>query len=365
MSTIEIELEKLQHIIYMNNIDYLRNNKDYEGILTYILDLAGDDDYEKNYIAIKLVKMALNTGNKKIFEYIHMDLMVNDLESFIENSKNSVFLEDAINGKNLRLIKTIYEWLNSDGYTEEILNNCILKLISTDINFSSGQKNNIEIFKYLFYKYKQSYNIDNNIIKLYITQIITQYRANKNYIDGLNILYWFEQIINNYPNEISSSITDDDLLYFIKGEINKFIKNIDYLSCSNSRDYFSLDKFENNQDIVYFIMPNSKKYCFDYDNLIQWFSQHEVHMAHWIPNNIYMDDSGRGGGPDLDFIVHKVPAEYTFYINDDIYYEILRNEEKTFQLYMIHPNLRIGNIEGDFGPSLLHGQIPGVPVYGF
>jgi hypothetical protein len=351
--------EQLQLIIYTNNINYLENCEYFKNLLSQVLTSHNGKDLDN--IIIKLIRMCLNSGNKKIFDYIYNSINKDyDLDSFISQHTNSVFLKDAIYGNNLELINIIYKLLDSDEYTQEILNNAILNILRTNII------NNIDLFQYLFNQYKHTYDIDNYRVKQYIAQIITQYETNRNYIDALNVLYWFKQIIENSPNNISSSIiTDVNLLDFIQQNIDKFME-LNQLYCSNSQDYFSLDEFKNNQDIVYFIMPNGKTYCFDYDNLIQWFSQNEAHMAQWISNDIHvsMDDSGRGGHPNLIFIVHKIPAEYTFYISDDIYYEIIENKKKIFKLDIIHPNLRIGNLDGMFGISMLHGQIPGENIYG-
>jgi hypothetical protein len=336
------------------------------GNLHMLQDIRKNNTYirwnnvKTQYSSDTLLGIAIRNNDCDIVKWLLRDIGIinpNDPSNDIKKENGYTPIEYVIATDNLKMLKcllensTRYANINTDIYFALLLGNFqICKLLIDYIGVIIDKDSNgiSELLDSIFFEGSAENNMNYNIYEILNSDI--------RYNEFVDIIFYL--LDNGF---IYNGNNNSHILSIIQEYINEN-KEINYLSCSNSQDYLSLNKIENNQDIIYFIMPNDKIYCFDYDNLIQWLDQDGVHMAQWIPNdiNISMDESGRGGHPNLDLIVHRIPAEYTFYIDNNIYSKILKNEEKIFELYIKYPNLRIGNLEEIFGVSMLHREI----VYG-
>ena len=138
--------------------------------------------------------------------------------------------------------------------------------------------------------------------------------------------------------------------------------------CNSAYDLITLEEWSETPPNVKirFYSENGKTTlinCYQAETLKEWLKNPENKFALWVekPEEI-MDLMGYGGQPDLNRLVVKL---YTgeFIIYDEIVKVIMAGiRDFILDAYPIGIK-RIGNIKGEFGISMLHGQFPGYRVY--
>lgn len=125
-----------------------------------------------------------------------------------------------------------------------------------------------------------------------------------------------------------------------------------YLDCHNQRDFVTLEEFEANSDIVY-IWDGVRWYCYDRDALLESLKDnHNTHMARWIGSS---DPTQRGGPSSHDSDqFYRMPDGY--YISLNSYIVLHDSQNKYFQKLILYTQVPIGNIQGNYLVSSLHGQ---------
>lgn len=109
--------------------------------------------------------------------------------------------------------------------------------------------------------------------------------------------------------------------------------------------------------------------CYSKESLLQWMEMPEHTLSVWIPNELgeQLESEGYGGGPSSNNFVVSLP-DRGYILKDSanlpMFFMLLRQELPVHWLAIpISKNLRLGNQQGRFGVSNLHGQLPGETVY--
>jgi hypothetical protein len=143
------------------------------------------------------------------------------------------------------------------------------------------------------------------------------------------------------------------------------------LPCLNyhSPDIFEMEEYK---DIPFFtVIIGEKEYCIGY-KMVEFMNMPQNIMANWVQNPFgrNMDAQGGGGMPG-DKRYHKLPLEnYNIFITHEAFNEIKQTMEDidTKEFYPAfklgnEQYIRLGNVQGIFGVSMLHGQLPPEIVY--
>lgn len=144
-------------------------------------------------------------------------------------------------------------------------------------------------------------------------------------------------------------------------------------SCMNDKDYITQECWSesNMPDIkIKFLDPGdyNKKaavLCLKKADITRALDDDNSIFGRWYPNNIRypkgqdMDADGYGGRPSQ---VEQYFRIFDYFLANPIN-ELYNIEAGTFIGYPLYANARMGNIEGTFGMSQLHGQEPGHTIY--
>jgi hypothetical protein len=149
-----------------------------------------------------------------------------------------------------------------------------------------------------------------------------------------------EETTNNYTNIHS----------VLENQHAEKITGGDYTICHNDNDYFTMDKWDDDVDILY-LQFYGVWHCYDFEMLKQFWAYDASVMAEWEGG----DEMGYRGRPN-DYLVIKVPP--SFWISFDAYETILSYPERSYKMKVVIENLPIGNLRGQMGVSMLHGQSP-------
>ncbi len=84
----------------------------------------------------------------------------------------------------------------------------------------------------------------------------------------------------------------------------------------------------------------------------------QVPMRNWVGAPDPMGYGGRPGSKKF----YRLPTQG--WITENVARSIMQLDHKKIVLTMLSKSQRIGNPRGTFGTSQLHGQLPGVPIYG-
>ena len=126
----------------------------------------------------------------------------------------------------------------------------------------------------------------------------------------------------------------------------------------------------NSKKFMVFVFPDKRqtRKCITRSKETLKFIRENI-MANWIknPNSRLeeMEDTGHGGMPGTERY-HKIFGDVTFYIRAEDFDRIYDNRnEKRLPVYTLgnKRTIRLGNVNGIFGVSMLHGQAPGEDVY--
>nr|QBK86519.1 MAG: uncharacterized protein LCMAC102_03140 [Marseillevirus LCMAC102] len=139
--------------------------------------------------------------------------------------------------------------------------------------------------------------------------------------------------------------------------------------CSSDRDLVSLVDWAEEDPTVFinFHRPDKNIFnCYDGKNLIYWLNQPNNIMANWIRNNPDepIDDMGYGGKPGNKKYYRLYTGEY---LKENKYVKNLRKDTRYADYSLYDANYigteRLGNLQGRFGVSDLHGQLPKESIY--
>ena len=113
----------------------------------------------------------------------------------------------------------------------------------------------------------------------------------------------------------------------------------------------------------YTLFPNKTNFvCYDRDSFIRFMEQQDSIMFKWVPRDpgVVMDNVGHGGHPS-GVCFRRTPDGIWITSKS---FEFLKNnkEIRTFKALTMGEE-RVGNAQGTFGVSQLHGQLPGVTIY--
>jgi hypothetical protein len=140
--------------------------------------------------------------------------------------------------------------------------------------------------------------------------------------------------------------------------------NYEYSKCDNPSDFITLEPFtdENKASTIYIVEEESKKVtCYDRPALLYWFlgtvEDPKVPLEEWVGMN---DASGHGGRP-TGYPMFKMPNGYQ-YLDLAAMRALMYSHVHVFYMDKVRTNVGIGNAEGLFGVSMLHGQMS-VDVY--
>jgi hypothetical protein len=135
-------------------------------------------------------------------------------------------------------------------------------------------------------------------------------------------------------------------------------------SCSNEKDIITLDPFtkENEKTTVFLVDEEFKNTtCYDREALLEWLvgtpTQPKEPLVEWVDMK---DEVGHGGKP-TDYAVFKLPDGYK-YIDLPGIRALFYTETNVFYVEKVRSQVAIGNSQGTFGVSQLHGQMR-VDVY--
>jgi hypothetical protein len=106
--------------------------------------------------------------------------------------------------------------------------------------------------------------------------------------------------------------------------------------------------------------------CFNRENLLQYFKDKKNHFAKWVQNvpTKPMNDIGYNGKPDpKQGLYFKIYPHNTYLLIDKTLKDHINKDGYICDAKIIEKNVRIGNLDGEFGVGQLHGQLPGVTVY--
>nr|QBK93311.1 MAG: uncharacterized protein LCPAC404_00150 [Pithovirus LCPAC404] len=142
--------------------------------------------------------------------------------------------------------------------------------------------------------------------------------------------------------------------------------------CSNEQDPFSLDNlntFKEEEVIRVFLGKPDRGEGYVINNLLKYFLNVETTMKNWVQYNddIPIAPTGRGGNPGNE-TYYKLPLSGSW-INSDVVRWlniIMENPElpRRLNLVIMKEKQLIGNSYGSFGMSAMHGQSPGVTIWG-
>jgi hypothetical protein len=142
------------------------------------------------------------------------------------------------------------------------------------------------------------------------------------------------------------------------------IQEYTHSKCDNPSDFITLETFsdENKASTIYIIDEEAKTVtCYDRPTLIEWLigteTNAKVPLVEWVGMN---DESGHGGRP-TDYPIFKMPSGYQ-YLDLAAIRSLLYADVHVFFLEKVRTNVGIGNAQGLFGVSMLHGQMK-VDVY--
>ena len=127
--------------------------------------------------------------------------------------------------------------------------------------------------------------------------------------------------------------------------------------CSNDRDLVTqIEWSDQSPSLFIFFYHGGKEFikCYDKQSLKQWLKQPTSILANWIPKpGKVIDSTGMGGQPGKKRFYKFYTGEYISKESVDKY--ILQGKHKLLTA-TFDRNVRLGNVEGTFGQSQLHGQ---------
>ena len=127
--------------------------------------------------------------------------------------------------------------------------------------------------------------------------------------------------------------------------------------CSNDRDSVTqIEWSDQSPSLFIFFYHGGKEFikCYDKQSLKQWLKQPTSILANWIPKpGKVIDSTGMGGQPGKKRFYKFYTGEYISKESVDKY--ILQGKHKLLTA-TFDRNVRLGNVEGTFGQSQLHGQ---------
>ena len=154
--------------------------------------------------------------------------------------------------------------------------------------------------------------------------------------------------------------------------------------CNNPMDFFTLEPFSDESEgetLKIHYIDVDKIECFNREILQNYFkslSKFEIEedgnepklvdgpMVEYVPRTTLrnVDDSGHGMKPlEYSAYYYRNPGQYGGYFTEVLVSEIMTNRGEVIKVER-YPNLiRLGNIGGIFGVSMLHGQAPGETIY--
>jgi hypothetical protein len=125
-----------------------------------------------------------------------------------------------------------------------------------------------------------------------------------------------------------------------------------FTDCSNPIDPITQYPFTEEDDIL-FIRFNDQWHCFNKEMCLLFLNQPGSRMAYWVGG----DSVGYGGRPDLNQLVYKFPDGVTWVDSESKF--ILQNTRHIyFDKILVAANVPIGNVQGQMGVSMLHGNNP-------
>lgn len=152
------------------------------------------------------------------------------------------------------------------------------------------------------------------------------------------------------------------------------------LQCVNAEETFSQEEWSNEFSPDLYIWKVSARtttetpdrvLCYDSTSLASWLEQPGNIIAKWVetPGRV-MDDMGRGGHPsETDRYAQIYDASgtssYPIYVTLNSTYRSLKKGKLSNVLVgaVKVDRVRVGNLQGTFGQSALHGQLPPVDIY--
>ena len=141
--------------------------------------------------------------------------------------------------------------------------------------------------------------------------------------------------------------------------------------CSNDSDLVTLNEWTEDAPSIVIGFPGRKPTdprnlsCYNGSNLSKWLSAEENTFAKWVAKpGKTLDESGRDGGPSNDPKERYWKLYTGEYVRVDLYVKakIDSGRPYIFDAEVIGAE-RLGNLQGHFGESMLHGQAPGVTIY--
>jgi hypothetical protein len=147
-----------------------------------------------------------------------------------------------------------------------------------------------------------------------------------------------------------------------------FVATIDPAKCSSTYDLITTVDWSEQPPDIFINIAFSKTYpsqlhCFDRTSFHELIKQ-QTPMANWVPKvGKVLDDIGRGGEPGTERYYKLPTGEYL--LADAIFKKLAKGEFSGTQYFdtVQLGTTRLGNLEGQFGISMLHGQAPGYPVF--
>jgi hypothetical protein len=138
--------------------------------------------------------------------------------------------------------------------------------------------------------------------------------------------------------------------------------------CSTPHEYSTMIDWTDESPSVFirFFIPNSPPvlHCYNGGALRRWINNKDHTLAKWVqkPGHGPMNEIGLGGMPDLHFRYVKL---YTgeFLENNTYLDDLKRGEEDVLYDAIYKGPQRLGNLQGEFGVSALHGQLPPESTY--
>ena len=168
---------------------------------------------------------------------------------------------------------------------------------------------------------------------------------------------------------IFASIVEDNISCEIPN--NDGVTALDVLlstanECQNDVDFISQEDFtpdslyDPNVILILFVTDYSANlFCFEKEFFIRWVSTNDHIMSRWVDA---VDDTGRRGHPDMENFYVSAPNAYWFHVQGrrDRYSQFMRSlaDHRVFVAIMTEKNVPIGNMAGQMGVSMLHGNNP-------
>lgn len=148
------------------------------------------------------------------------------------------------------------------------------------------------------------------------------------------------------------------------------------LRCVNAQETFSQEEWSDEfaPDLYIWKLPDvtpDMVLCYDSESLSSWLSQSTNLIAKWIETpGRTMDDMGRGGRPSETERYAQIydasgTSSYPIYVTlNSVYRKLKRGGLTNVILGAVKVDrVRVGNLQGIFGVSALHGQLPPVDIY--